>query len=71
MLTHTLWLLAALLSAEDARVQADYLIERAEIHDGSGGVARTGDLAIRGDRMLSAGTAACTSRTSAAKVLAC
>ncbi len=55
MLTHTFWLLAALLSAGDARVQADYVIERVEIHDGSGAEPRTGDLAIRDDRLVAIG----------------
>lgn len=55
MLTHTLWLLAAFLSADDVHVQADYIIEHVEIHDGSGGVARTGGLAIRGERIVASG----------------
>lgn len=55
MLMQTLWLLAALLTAQDAGVQADYVIEQVEIHDGSGGEARQGDLAIRGDRLVAIG----------------
>lgn len=55
MLTQAFWLLATLLSAGDAPVQADYVIERVEIHDGSGGEPRTGDLAIRGDRLVAIG----------------
>jgi len=55
MLMQTLWLLAALLTAQDAGVQADYVIERVEIYDGSGGEARQGDLAIRGDRLVAIG----------------
>ena len=45
----------ALLTAQDAGVQADYVIERVEVYDGSGGEARQGDLAIRGDRLVAIG----------------
>jgi N-acyl-D-aspartate/D-glutamate deacylase len=49
------WGLAASLLAQSSEVAADYVIQNVEIHDGSGGEARTGSLAIRGDRLVGIG----------------
>lgn len=55
MLMQTFWLLTTLLTTPPASVQADYVIAGVEIHDGSGGPARRGDLAIAGERIMAVG----------------
>jgi N-acyl-D-aspartate/D-glutamate deacylase len=43
------------LAAGGATVEADFVVRGAEIHDGSGAAGKTGDLAIRGDRIVAVG----------------
>lgn len=55
MLTQTLCLLTLLSTSPGAGVQADWVIERVEIHDGSGGPPRNGSVAVSGERIVAVG----------------
>lgn len=55
MLSHACLTLAALLAAPGGGVEADYVVQNVTLHDGSGGEARTGDLAIQGHRIVAVG----------------
>lgn len=49
-------LLLAASPAADPAVEADVVLRNGLLHDGSGGAARIGDLAIRGDRLVAVGS---------------
>ena len=55
MSPHAWCLVAAFLVAPGDGIEADYVIQNAKILDGSGGIAGTGDLAIRGDQLVAVG----------------
>ncbi len=48
--------LAGLLLLAPPAVEADVVLKGGTLHDGTGGKARVGDLAIKGDRIVAAGT---------------
>jgi N-acyl-D-aspartate/D-glutamate deacylase len=52
----TTLLLFSLLPGADAPVEADYVLQNATLYDGSGTPGVTGDLAIRGDRIVAVGS---------------
>jgi N-acyl-D-aspartate/D-glutamate deacylase len=56
MLHLTTLTLLTLLPAADQPVTADVVIRNATLYDGTGGPARKGDLAIRGDRIVALGS---------------
>jgi N-acyl-D-amino-acid deacylase len=55
MLAPSLLLCLLLPAAEDPAIQADWIIRGATLYDGSGQPGQTGDLAIRGDRIVGVG----------------
>jgi N-acyl-D-amino-acid deacylase len=56
MLHLTTLTLLTLLPAADPAVPADVVIRNATLYDGTGGPARTGDVALRGERIVAVGT---------------
>jgi N-acyl-D-amino-acid deacylase len=55
MFMHVCWGVAVLLTSPNDTVEADYVIQNVTLHDGSGGEARTGDVAIQGERLVAIG----------------